>query len=185
MSLVTSKTRVAAIKSQTILHLELLGALLLVRIISSVYNALQSEIHQGAIQIHKLLYTGLERKEWKPFVYNRVRIRELVPNENLEHCVGRSNPVDIPFCGSSVGVLIHSHLWWNGPEDDSDQELIGEMPRECKGSYELLNRVSVDCCLVIIDIHSYGQPVAVTAYVLRFIEGMRIRWCERLSSWQF
>ena len=56
-----------------------------------------------------------------------------MPSEKSEPCVGRSNPADIPSRGSSVGELIHSHLWWNGPEEViTDQELSGEMSMECK-----------------------------------------------------
>ena len=123
MSLVAAKTRVAPIRSQTIPRLEFLGALLLARLISSVYNALKSEVVLESSRCYTdsqvaLYWIKGERREWKPFVYNRVReIRELVPSENWGHCVGRSNPADIPSRGSSVGELIHSHLWWNGPEE--------------------------------------------------------------------
>ena len=87
---VASKTRVAPTKSQTIPRLELLGALLLARLITSIYDALKPEI----VLLPCICYTDSlvalywikgEKREWKPFVDNRVKeIRRLVPSWQLE-----------------------------------------------------------------------------------------------------
>ena len=74
----------------------------------------------------------------------------------------------------------------------TDQELSGEMPMECKE--ELRATELTECGLLssessgvskIIDIQrysSYGQLIVVTAYVLRFIERMRVRGCETFKE---
>ena len=69
---VASKTRVAPIHGQTIPRLELLGALLLAKLLSSVTNALTTELSLGSpvcftdskVTLHWI--TG--NREWKQFV---------------------------------------------------------------------------------------------------------------------
>uniref|UniRef100_A0A1X7U4P5 Uncharacterized protein n=1 Tax=Amphimedon queenslandica TaxID=400682 RepID=A0A1X7U4P5_AMPQE len=81
---VSAKTRVAPTSAQTISRLELLGTLLLSRLVHNIHEALQHEI----TLLPSVCYTDSqivlywikgEHKDWKPFVDNRVReIRELV-----------------------------------------------------------------------------------------------------------
>ena len=93
-----SKTRVAPIKKVTIPRLELLSALLLARLISTIRHALEPEILLSRTTCHTdsqvILYwiTGKD-KEWKQFVQNRViEIRELIPVTSWRHCPGVQNP---------------------------------------------------------------------------------------------
>ena len=101
--LIASKTRVAPLQQQTTPRLELLGTLLLARLITSVANSLRSEItlEQAACysdsQIALCWIQGLER-EWKPFIQNRVsEIRKLVPVCSWKFCPGKENPADLPW----------------------------------------------------------------------------------------
>ena len=91
-------------------RLELLGALLLSRLISSVYEALK-----GELELHcSVCYTDSpltlfwildENKEWKPFVESRLReIRKLLPVNRWRFCPGKDNPADIP----TRGILLRS-----------------------------------------------------------------------------
>ena len=74
-SLVASKTRVAPIQTQTILRLELLGALLLARPMESVQSCL-SCVNESICFTDSLIVLhwikGVE-KNWKLFVQNRVK----------------------------------------------------------------------------------------------------------------
>ena len=80
---VASKTRVAPLKEQTIPRLELLAALLLVKLVASVSDSLKPELQLGHQFYHSdsqvVLYSIKQpEKEWKPFVQNRVnKIRQL------------------------------------------------------------------------------------------------------------
>ena len=82
-----SRTRVAPLKKQTIPRLELLSALLLARLITSVSTSLECEVKLtpprccGDSKVALFWNTGVD-KDWKPFVRNRVlEIRQLVPIE--------------------------------------------------------------------------------------------------------
>ena len=83
--LLCSKTRVAPLKKVTIPRLELLSALLLARLISTITNALESEIELAKPTCHTdsqvaLCWIKWVDQEWKQFVQNRVvEIRNFVP----------------------------------------------------------------------------------------------------------
>ena len=69
----TSKSRVAPLGGITVPRLELLGALLLSRLISSVYEALKGELELQSSVCYTDLQVTLfwilgDNKEWKPFV---------------------------------------------------------------------------------------------------------------------
>ena len=188
LSFIASKTRVAPMKSFTIPRLELLGALLLARLISCVHVALKEELVLLPSRCFTdsqvaLYWIQGERREWKPFVYNRVReIRKLVPSSQWSHCSGKQNPADIPSRGMSIEELRESTLWWKGPKDlDIDQERCEQMPSECMDELRASERS--DCILLaacesvgianIIDIRRYSvysQLISVTGYVLQFVE---------------
>ena len=82
--LITSKTRVAPLGGQTIPRLELLGALILARLISHVAAALSEvvkidRVHCWVDSTAVLYWILGEQKQWKQFVQNRVvEIRSLV-----------------------------------------------------------------------------------------------------------
>ena len=117
--LLTAKTRVSPVQTQTIPRLELLGALLLAKHVVNVTSALKSEI----ILSKPTCYTDSRvalywmkgfNRDWKQFVQNRVtEIRQLVPVNCWRHCQEKKNPADISFCptNSSIthcGGMVHS-----------------------------------------------------------------------------
>ena len=56
-------------------------------------------------------------KEWKPFVQNRVReIRHSIHPDLWNHCLGKTNPADLPSWGLNILELSVSQLWRVGPE---------------------------------------------------------------------
>lgn len=100
-----AKTSVAPVKGFTIPRLELMSALLLARLISSVGRAQQSEVKLEEPTCYTdsqvaLYWIQGEAKEWKQFVQNSVtEIRGLVPIEHWRHCTGVQNPLTggLPF----------------------------------------------------------------------------------------
>lgn len=118
---------------------------MLSKLIVNVHTALMSEI---PLDHDPVCYTNSEVAlhwirgndcEWKQFVENRViSVRSLVPSEHWRHCLGISNPADIPSRGMLPSELSECQLWLNGPDwlytptyltNSNSEEII---PEECQ-----------------------------------------------------
>ena len=113
--LVASKTRVAPLKRQTIPRLELLGALILARLMNSL-NMTGSNVKTicWTDSMTTLCWIKNERT-WKQYVQHRVEeIRNLTSKDDWRHCPGELNPADIPSRGLSAKELSTKTTWWNG-----------------------------------------------------------------------
>ena len=193
---VAAKTRVAPLRAQTIPRLELLSALLLSRLITSVSDSLNSTLPQLQLkcftdsQVALFWIRGTD-KEWKPFVRNRVtEIRRLVPPSSWHHCSGETNPADLPSRGLSLVELSVNHLWRSGPkwlnvklviEEETDpkricmpDECATEMrAKDCQPSHNLLTSESGPTIGEIMKLQDYSNLShlrRVTAYVLRAVK---------------
>ena len=94
-SLITSKTRVAPVKKQTIPRLELLRATILARLVSTVINLLTKKIDPVVywIESRTVLCWIRNEKPWKQYVRNRVdEIRQLTRQQDWRHCPSNVNP---------------------------------------------------------------------------------------------
>ena len=120
--LVVSKTRVAPLSKQTIPRLELLGALVLARLISRVREALRNKAHidreicltDSAVV---LCWVHGIKKNYKQYVQNRVdEIRSLTEVSSWNHVPGEENIADLPSRGCFPGnLLAEKERWFNGP----------------------------------------------------------------------
>ena len=113
---VASKTRVAPLSQLTIPRLELLSALILSRLITTVEEALKPLVAiekiycwtDSTTALHWMIGTN---KEWKMFVENRVKeIRLCVPPSSWNYCPGTENPADIPSRGTHASKRSESYL---------------------------------------------------------------------------
>ncbi|KAL5497136.1 hypothetical protein EMCRGX_G013555 [Ephydatia muelleri] len=196
---VGSKSRVAPVKGHSIPRLELLAALLLARLISSLESALSSEIDLMPSMCYTdskvaLYWIKGESQEWRQFVQNRVNeIRTLVPAQHWKHCSGHGNPADLPSRGVSLSKLSSKSVWFNGPSWLSSavqMSSCGEelMPEECtlemKKNLQHQSEKIVPVLLVGGEIgtviqcqrfSSLGRLLRVTAYVLKFIAVLKAR----------
>ena len=120
-SLVTSKMRVAALDIKSTPRLELLGALILTRIIARVRKTLRTLLHLSEVYCwtHNtgvLYWIKITNNEYKQLVENRLReIRKLTQPESWAYVLSSSNPADIPTRGMTAQQLIDCDLWWYGP----------------------------------------------------------------------
>ena len=192
-----SKTRVAPVVGTTIPRMELLSALLLSKLISSVAIALKSEMlfedpicfTDSKVALYWIQGT---QYEWRQFVQNRVTtIRELVKPQCWRHCPGSENPADIPSRGMSASVLAESQQWLNGPQwlnfectsHLSCDEKGEPIPDQCRNEMKIKDAVHV---LVSVgnDVTEIFNPeicsstyrlFKITALVKKFIHYLRSR----------
>ncbi len=120
ISFVTSKSRLAPFrKIQSLPRLELLGILILSKIIDSILNALNSEMviaeqFYWSDSTVAIGWCKAEDKEFNTFVQNRVnRTRSTIDVTQLRHCSGDENPADIV---TRDIYSLDNKLFWNGPK---------------------------------------------------------------------
>jgi len=193
-----SKTRVAPVKKVTIPRLELLSALLLARLVSTVQRALEAEIQLSDVACHTdsqvTLYWIIGKdREWKQFVQNRVmEIREPVSATSWRYCPGAQNPADIPSRGVFPFDLQEKlRLWLHGPQGSLhlrrhvESEEAMTMPRECLSEMKASDREELTVNLLTSNVSTTVLPcenfssltklLRVTAYILKFINVMKDR----------
>ena len=133
-SIVASKTRVTPLAEHTIPRLELLSALLLARLITTIHESLRVCLNLEADVCYTdsnvaLCWIHGMNKDWKPFVQHRVdEIRRLVPAAQWRHCPGKGNPADIPSRGLLLEELVDNSLWFSGPDWLCQQEVLSYKP---------------------------------------------------------
>ena len=118
--MLTSKTRVAQLKELSIPRLELMAGMVLVKLMSTVKNALCSQVQ---VQQTKLwsdsmtaLYWIMNRGEWKQFVRHRVNeILKSSSKSDWSYCPSEENPADIGSRELMAVELNGNELWWKGP----------------------------------------------------------------------
>ena len=202
VNIVTSKTRVAPIKRQSIPRLELLGATLLAQLVHSTQQTLQSVLQVEETFLWADSFTTLcwikNAKAWKPYVHHRVsKIRELTNESNWNFCPGELNPADLPSRGCGGERLAQNQTWWNGhkflklardhwPESiqtralsDNEEAIQEVIKNPVSVTHSLVTRGSEDQSVnlsQIIDIERYStvtRLLRVTAYILRFIRNVK------------
>jgi hypothetical protein len=100
-NVIASKTRVAPIRKQSIPRLELLGATILARLVSTISKILWSRLVYPKIFMWTDSFTVLcwiqNDKPWKQYIQRRVdEIRKLVGEDKWMFCPGEFNIADLP-----------------------------------------------------------------------------------------
>jgi hypothetical protein len=116
--LVASKCRVAPVKTMTIPRLELMGAILSVRLAQTILKVLTVD--------RALFWTDSENvwhwvrnqsREFKPFVANRIgEIQRSTNPDQWYHVPGTLNPADLATRGLSAEELASCEFWMGGPK---------------------------------------------------------------------
>lgn len=118
-SLIYSKTKVAPLKVQSILRLELCAAVLLTRALEFVRRSMKLtkvSIYCWSDSSVVLAWLQSVPTRWETFVANRVsEIQSGLPAATWQHVSISENPVDSASRGMSAAELISHGLWWQGP----------------------------------------------------------------------
>ncbi|GFW22080.1 uncharacterized protein TNCV_1632121 [Trichonephila clavipes] len=194
--LITSKSRVAPIKSLTIPRLELCAAVLLAKLVKRVVAALQLETAELYLWSDSMIVLAWLRKEpmdLKTFVQNRVaKIQELYPNQLWRHVPSDQNPADLVSRGVDPEKLLQQNLWFNGPTflsgDDYPNRTLNCREKLDEYNSELKNCVNeqIENFQSVFNIHvndflndllnlsnNYITILCVLSFIFRFVENLK------------
>ena len=119
ITLVTAKTKVAKINPPTVPRLELCGAVLLVKLLTSRANILgvpPEQWHAWSDSSIVLAWLDGQPRQFKQYVFNRVSyILQATSPQQWKHVPTAENPADCASRGMMPGELLQHNLWWEGP----------------------------------------------------------------------
>lgn len=190
-----SRTRVAP-KSRkvSIPRLELMGALLGVRLVAKVCKVMEipmAEVFFWSDSVNVLCWIRNDVSRFQSFVAHRVsEIRDTTEPRQWQHVPGTSNPADLPTRGQALHEMATSRMWWEGPSflcESSDQwperkDFSKESfdKSEDRGKERVVKNTQVkkmdrELRLDPSQFSSWVKLLRTTAYLLRFVSNLKKR----------
>ena len=119
--LIASRSRVTPIKKLTTPRLELMAAVILARLITTIKNSLINCIDIDSVNCwgdSNIVLASLKNDQnYKQFVSNRTaEILKLTKPKDWRYCPTDCNPPDIGTRGQIISKLRNNSFWFNGPD---------------------------------------------------------------------
>ena len=204
VSFVTSKSRIAPVGGQTIPRLELLGALILSRLVVKVQEALRdfvdlSEVICMTDSTVALWWIKNTSSTYKQFVQERVReVRSNVGPDCWRHIEGKQNPADQPSRGcysnefdSSTFIkgpkwLCQGEEFWPIKKLEKTSVADSELKKEAKKAINLnvakIEDKGIDKIIDASKFSSFDKLLRITSWVFRFVQNCRTKEGERVMG---
>ena len=119
VELVTAKSKVAPMASRTIPQLELCGATLLAKLMTTTRQTLDIPIDNVYVYTDStVVLAWLDGKAKRYAIYSANRISttvNLLPSNRWRHVPTEQNPADVVSRGATAVELRNHPLWWHGP----------------------------------------------------------------------
>ncbi|XP_068208418.1 uncharacterized protein [Palaemon carinicauda] len=187
VSLVLSRGKVAPIKKDSLPRLELLGALLCVRLLVFIKSALflteEVSYYCWTDSTVALSWIKGDPSRWKTFIPNRVtEIQTLTSPSCWYHCPGKENPADLISRGIAAERLVLSDIWFFGPPWlKGTLTLQPEQVEMSLNDDEICNKIVVSCLAVepfpqvfeFFRWSKFPKALNIVAWTLRFIKNCK------------
>ncbi|XP_037047230.1 uncharacterized protein LOC119082017 [Bradysia coprophila] len=194
VTLITSKTRVAPLKRETLPRLELCGLVLLVNLMADVrkaYPVTEKELHAWTDSTIVLGWLSTNPARLKTYVANRVvEANNFLNGSQCHHIEGTKNPADCASRGLNPSELKEHDLWWKGPDclrehkTSWDQQLeIPPVTLELKAKAVATNlnvRSGLDQLLERFS--DFNRIIRIVAICNKFLDGMKNTRITRVTT---
>lgn len=200
-NLVTSKSRIAPIKTVSVPRLELCAAVLLSKLTEKIISIFENKTSFTSVNLWTdseitLCWLRAHPSKWTVFVANRVaEIQKSTANCSWRHIKSSENPADCLSRGISSSELKNFSLWWHGPQMLLDPNFkskditlnIHDMPEQRKISKkkETILHTSKKCedlfYNLFLNFSSFTRLQRVIAFCLRFINNSNIN-CQKFQG---
>ena len=208
--LVAAKSKVAPLTTTSIPRLELLAAVLGLRLTESTSRVFSGALGQAVFwsdSMNVLWWLRGRSRRFKPFVANRVgEIQSLTNPKQWRYVSTHENPADLITRGMRISDMAKEEKWWNGPDflqkeephwpvNRIETDLITEekeIKKKAQDRQDSLQARSEDWAMVSVHdddqlwrfdpkrFSSWLRLIRVQAWVRRFIDNCRS--CKRESG---